>query len=66
VWLKALGLFPRDTPALATTESVAAAFPDALRVAATFCECQANPPKGTREGVAAAIRGAPRGKAPGP
>jgi len=65
VWRKALSLFPRATPDLATPESVAAAFQEELKEAAAFGERLKAPPKVTREGVAAAIRGAGRGKAPG-
>jgi len=66
VWRKANRLFPRGTPDLPTAESVAAAFPEELKEVAAFGERLKAPLKVMREGVAAAIRGAGRGKAPGP
>jgi len=66
VWLKALALFPPDTADLATPGSVEAAFAAELRVAEAFGAKASTPKTVSREGVAAAIRSAPRGKAPGP
>jgi len=66
MWLKALALFPCSSPDLATTASVEEEFEAELKEAEAFGAKASTPKSVTREGVAAAIRSAPRGKAPGP
>jgi len=65
-WAKAQALFPPATPTLATRATVQAAFPAELAEAAAFGARRAAAPGVTRAGVAAVVREAPRGKAPGP
>jgi len=65
-WANARTQFPRATPALATRALVQASFPAEMAEAAVLGARRGAAPGVTRDGVAAVVREAPRGKAPGP
>jgi len=65
-WATASALFPPATPTLAAPATVHAAISAELEEAAAFGARRGAPPGVTCDGVAAVVREAPRGKAPGP